>query len=115
MKIRHWALAAVAALATPALAQAQSADAGVTDLTKAPPGIPETSWPTNDGNSIEESPIKIVDASAAAATHSIPRTITRPRRHLRTIRPPPDRSRTRRPRARAPRRTVGTLSGGSVT
>jgi flagellar motor protein MotB len=38
MKIRHWALAAVAALATPALAQAQSADAGVTDLTKAPPG-----------------------------------------------------------------------------
>ena len=38
MGIRRWVLVAVTALATPALAHAQSADAGVTDLTKAPPG-----------------------------------------------------------------------------
>jgi OOP family OmpA-OmpF porin len=37
MSIRHWALVVVAVLAAPSLAQAQSAGAGVTDLTKAPP------------------------------------------------------------------------------
>jgi OOP family OmpA-OmpF porin len=38
MKIQRWSLVVVAALAMPALAHAQSDDAGVTDLTKAPPG-----------------------------------------------------------------------------
>ena len=38
MKIQRWLLVVVAALAMPALAHAQSDDAGVTDLTKAPPG-----------------------------------------------------------------------------
>jgi OOP family OmpA-OmpF porin len=38
MKIRRWMLVAGAALAIPALAQAQTADSGVTDLTKSPPG-----------------------------------------------------------------------------
>jgi OOP family OmpA-OmpF porin len=38
MNIRHWALMAVAALVAPSPAHAQSAGAGVTDLTEAPPG-----------------------------------------------------------------------------
>jgi outer membrane protein OmpA-like peptidoglycan-associated protein len=38
MQIRHWALAMTAALAVAPLARAQVTDAGVTDLTKAPPG-----------------------------------------------------------------------------
>jgi OOP family OmpA-OmpF porin len=38
MNIRHWVLMGVAALVAPSPAHAQSAGAGVTDLTEAPPG-----------------------------------------------------------------------------
>ncbi len=38
MNVRHWALMVIAAVLVPSLAHAQAADAGVTDLTKAPPG-----------------------------------------------------------------------------
>jgi outer membrane protein OmpA-like peptidoglycan-associated protein len=38
MNIRQWAMVVVTALVAPSLAHAQAADAGVTDLTKAPPG-----------------------------------------------------------------------------
>jgi OOP family OmpA-OmpF porin len=38
MNIRQWAMVVVTALVGPSLAHAQAADAGVTDLTKAPPG-----------------------------------------------------------------------------
>ena len=38
MNVRHWAMMVVAALVAPSLAHAQAADAGVTDLTKSPPG-----------------------------------------------------------------------------
>ena len=38
MNVRYWALMVVAALVAPSLAHAQAADAGVTDLTKSPPG-----------------------------------------------------------------------------
>jgi outer membrane protein OmpA-like peptidoglycan-associated protein len=38
MSIRHWALVGLAVLVAASLAEAQSTGAGVTDLTKAPPG-----------------------------------------------------------------------------